>query len=205
MSEATNSAHPYSQRPVYKKRLSKLQRGLRLILSSLDPRAWMHLIRLINYYNYTHVTPRRRLHFPAPSFISPTVNFANPDRIEAGRGLRLGAGCYLWAGNAEARIRLGCNVMFGPEVIVTASGYKFNVGSPVTDQPMEEADVVIGDDVWVGARSIILPGAQIGSGAIIAAGAVVRGEIPPMAIVAGIPARVVGQRNLPDNVSLATN
>jgi acetyltransferase-like isoleucine patch superfamily enzyme len=189
--------------PVHKSRPSRLQRALRLLLSGLDPRAWLHLVRLVNYYNYSHVMPRRRLNFAAPCNISPTVNFSNPERISAGPGLRLGAGCYLWAGNATGHIRLGRNVMFGPEVMVTASGYRFNAGSPVTDQPMDEADVVIGDDVWVGARAILLPGARIGAGAIIAAGAVVRGEIPAMAIAAGVPARIVGQRELPPGVPLA--
>jgi acetyltransferase-like isoleucine patch superfamily enzyme len=186
--------------PIHKKRPSRLKRAVRLLLSGIDPRAWLHLVRLVNYYNYSHVTPRRSLNFPQPCNISPTVNFANPERITAGRGLRLGAGCYLWAGNAQGHIRMGNNVMFGPEVMVTASGYRYNDGSPVTEQPMDEADVIIGDDVWIGARAILLPGAQIGAGAIIAAGSVVRGEIPPLAIAAGVPARVVGARQLPEGI-----
>lgn len=181
----------------YKKNPSAPARALRLVLSSLDPRAWAHVFRLVNYYNYTHVTPRRRLTLGPGARISPNAEFSNPERITAGRGLRLGARCTLWAGHATGRIVIGDDVLFGPEVMVTAAGYRFNDGQPVTAQAMDEADVTIGSDVWIGARVIVLPGARIGAGAIIAAGAVVRGEIPAMAIAAGVPARVIGTRTLP--------
>lgn len=55
-------------------------------------------------------------------------------------------------------------------------------------------DIEIGDDVWIGARALILGGARIGAGAIIGAAAVVSGEVPPCAVVAGNPARVVALR-----------
>ncbi|MEO1729302.1 MAG: acyltransferase [Pseudomonadota bacterium] len=91
---------------------------------------------------------------------------------------------------------IGDDVLFGPDVLITAANYRFNDGSPVTDQVMDEADVIIGADVWAGARAILLPGVTIGDGAIIAAGSVVRQDVPPFAIVAGVPAKVVGTRNI---------
>jgi acetyltransferase-like isoleucine patch superfamily enzyme len=87
-------------------------------------------------------------------------------------------------------------VLFGPEVVITAANYRFNDGAPVTKQLMEEGDVIVGADVWIGARAIILPGVTIGDGAIIGAGALVRGDVPPFAIAVGVPARVVGQREI---------
>jgi acetyltransferase-like isoleucine patch superfamily enzyme len=78
--------------------------------------------------------------------------------------------------------------------MVTAATYRFNDGHPVTKQKMDEDDIIIGKDVWFGTRAIVVPGARIGDGAIIGAGAIVRGEIPPMSIAVGQPARVVGQR-----------
>jgi acetyltransferase-like isoleucine patch superfamily enzyme len=113
-----------------------------------------------------------------------------------GARVRIGARCVFWAGPGHGHVRIGDDVMFGPEVMITASTYRFNGGQPVTDQAMDEADVVIGDDVWVGARAILMPGARIGDGAIIGAHALVRSEIPAMAIAVGSPARVVGQRNI---------
>lgn len=52
----------------------------------------------------------------------------------------------------------------------------------------------IGDDVWIGARAIVMAGTTIGSGAIVAAGAVVTRDVTPFAIVAGVPAKVIGYR-----------
>lgn len=63
----------------------------------------------------------------------------------------------------------------------------------------EYEQIAIGNDVWVGARAIILGGVTIGSGAIIAAGAVVAEDVPPFAIVGGVPARVIRYR-FPDDV-----
>lgn len=190
-----------SQPLVHKKKPSTLKRALRLVGSTLDPRAWAHLLRFMNHLNATHVVPRRSLRLPRPYNISPDVNFSNTSRITAGPGLRLGSGCFLWGGHESAYIRMGRDVMFGPNVVVTCAGYRFNDGQPVTDQAMDEADVILGDDVWVGAGAIILPGVTIGDGAIIAAGSVVRSDIAAMSIAAGVPAKVVGQRQLPQTQS----
>lgn len=176
---------------------SRGRKAVRLVLSALDPRAWLHLVRIVNHYNHTHVAPRRKLRLGPGAAISPTVDFANPERIRAGRGLRLGAGCTIWAGPGHGRIEMGDDVLFGPGVLVTAAGYRFNDGQPVTKQAMDEADVVIGSDVWIGAQAIVLPGVTIGDGAIIGAGAIVTGDIPAMAIAVGVPAKVVGSRALP--------
>jgi acetyltransferase-like isoleucine patch superfamily enzyme len=61
--------------------------------------------------------------------------------------------------------------------------------------------IVIGNDVWIGSRTTILSGVKVESGAVIAAGAVVTQNVPPYAIVAGVPARVVGYRFSKDQIS----
>lgn len=170
------------------------QRYLRFLLSVLDPRAWLHLLRMVNHYNHTHVQPLRRLNRGRNVRISPDASFAHPDRIWLGDRVRLGARVTLWAGPSTGRIVIGDDCLFGPDVLVTAAGYRFDAGHPVTAQPMDEATVTLGRDVWVGAGAILLPGATVGDGCIIGAGAVVRGVIPDGAIAVGVPARIVGQR-----------
>jgi acetyltransferase-like isoleucine patch superfamily enzyme len=59
---------------------------------------------------------------------------------------------------------------------------------------VDDRDVVISDDVWIGTRAIILHGVTIGRGAVVAGGAVVTKNVPPYAIVGGIPARVLRYR-----------
>lgn len=183
--------------PAHKDRKSPVQKLLRLLGSVLDPRAYLHGLRLLNYYNYSHVQPRRLLTVGAGANISPNAVFSNPERIEIGDRINLGARCHLWAGPGQGKIIIGNDVLFGPEVMVTAAGYRFNDGAPVTQQAMDEADVVIGNDVWLATRVIVLPGARIGDGAIIGAGAIVTGDIPAFAIAVGMPAKVVGHRQTP--------
>lgn len=54
--------------------------------------------------------------------------------------------------------------------------------------------MTIGDHAWIGHRAIIMPRVSIGRGAVVAAGAVVTGDVPAMAIVAGVPAKIIGER-----------
>lgn len=186
------TAEPASQ--ARKQMLSRPQRLMRLAASILDPRAWLHLLKLVNYYNYSHVAPLRQMALGGDASISPDAVFSNPSRISIGDRVRLGSRCHLWAGHTSGRIVIGDDVLFGPEVLVTAASYRFNDGSPVTDQAMDEADIVIGNDVWLATRAIVLPGVTIGDGAIIAAHALVRDDVPANAIMAGNPARPIGER-----------
>ncbi len=181
--------------PTRKNSPGPLRRLLRLVGSTVDPRAWLHLFRMVNYYNYTHVTPRRQIRFGAEPNVSPDVVFSNPSKIEIGDRVRIGSRSHIWAGLSHGHVKIGNDVLFGPEVMLTAATYRFNEGSPVTEQAMREADVVIGNDVWLATRAIVLPGVTIGDGAIVAAGAVVRNDVPPMSIVAGSPAKVIGKRD----------
>jgi maltose O-acetyltransferase len=87
--------------------------------------------------------------------------------------------------------------MMGPEVLI----YTTNHCIARTDIPMIRqgnrpvAAVNIGDDVWIGARVIILPGVTIGSGSVLGAGAVISKDVPPFAVVVGNPGRVVRFRD----------
>lgn len=68
------------------------------------------------------------------------------------------------------------------------------IGKPMCEQGTIVRDVTIEDDVWIGARVTILAGVSIGKGAIVGAGAVVTKDVPGLAIVGGVPARVLKYR-----------
>lgn len=192
--DGMNSAALSKHLAVHKPRLSARCRTLRAVISIFDPRAYFHLFRILNHYNQTHVIPRRQLRCGVGCAISPNASFAHGARIELGDGAHIGARCMLWAGPGWGRIVAGDNLLLGPGVMMTAASYRFRDGSPVTRQAMNEADIVIGDDVWIGANAIVLPGARIGDGVIVAAGAVVRGDVPAQSVFAGNPARKIGDR-----------
>ena len=182
------------QQPAHKVRLTRAQRFRRLLAATFDPRAWGHALKVVNYYNYTHVIELRKITRGRNVVISPLASFGNGQNITLGDRCRIGANCYLWAGPGTGRIILKDDVMLGPGVMMSAANYRFNDGTPVTDQAMKEADIVIGRDVWIGYGAVILAGAVIGDGSVISAATVVRGTIPPFSIVAGNPATVVGSR-----------
>jgi maltose O-acetyltransferase len=94
----------------------------------------------------------------------------------------------------RSRIRVGSRVRIAPNVRLHAAGHD-------PDDPAladTGADIVVGDDCWIGAGAIILQGVNIGRGVVIAAGSVVTQDIREYCVAGGIPARVLRDRRLPD-------
>jgi galactoside O-acetyltransferase len=91
----------------------------------------------------------------------------------------------------NGKIILGDNVIIGPNVVMRNANHGITLLSiPIRDQKKQIIDILIHDDVWIGANVVVLPGAVINKGAVIGAGAVVRGEIPENSIAVGVPAKV---------------
>lgn len=167
----------------------------RFLKGIIDPRAWLHLLKMVNYWNYSHVMPRRKLAAGRNLGLAPTVHLAHAERISIGDDVLVNAGAMLWAGPKQGRVAIGHRVMIGPNALVTAANYDTSrAGGPMMLRDPIERDVAIGDDVWIGAGAIILPGVQIGEGAIIGAGAVVTHSIAAFDIVTGLRATRRGSR-----------
>lgn len=101
----------------------------------------------------------------------------------------------------RAKIILGNNIMFGPHVFIITGGHRMDiVGRYMTSirdnekRPEDDRDVIIQDDVWVGANSIILRGVTIGEGSVVAAGSVVTKDVIPYSVVGGSPAKILKMR-----------
>ena len=120
--------------------------------------------------------------------------YVQHSKLEIDAGTTIGDHCNIRA--AGGIISIGKNVMIANHVTIVAAGHGMELGTPMTEQkwPASPADVVIGSDVWVGAGVVLLPGTRIGDGAIIAAGAVVRGRVPDHLIYGGIPAKQISSR-----------
>lgn len=119
------------------------------------------------------------------------ASFGRGDKIRLGDRSGIGINARL-----DGPVRIGKDVMMGPEVMIYAHGHVFSdLSKPMIEQGISEpSEVVIDDDVWIGARAILLPGVTIGKGSIVAAAAVVTKSIPPYSVAAGNPACVVKNR-----------
>lgn len=100
-----------------------------------------------------------------------------------------------------SRIEIGNKVLFGPNVTIRGGNHSTHIiGKLMADYTLEDKlkiddePVIIDEDVWIGTGAIILKGVHIGRGAIVAAGAVVTKDVPPYAIVGGVPAKIIKYR-----------
>lgn len=121
----------------------------------------------------------------------------------------IGTGCEF---NIRRRIFIGSDCLIAAGTRFVDHDHGTRLESLMRLQHGQEAEIVIHDDVWIGANAVILKGVHIGSGAIVAAGAVVTKSIPSRSIVGGVPAKSIGhrgfgqdaaQQNCPDCASYA--
>jgi maltose O-acetyltransferase len=114
-------------------------------------------------------------------------------RFDAARGLRMGEntvvnrGCRL---DTRGGITIGSNVSISEDVVILTADH--DPESPEFEG--RKRPVCLGDRVWIGTRAMILPGVAIGDGAVVGAGAVVTKDVLPYQIVAGVPAKAIGER-----------
>jgi maltose O-acetyltransferase len=170
----------------------------------------MKKIRLIAYYSFARYLPssdnkygawakvvRRAICCGLFKRMGHHVNierrawFGSGQNVEIGDFSGLGVNCRI-----NGPVLIGSHLMMGPDVMIVSRRHNFSrLDIPMMFQGDGEPKlVVIEDDVWIGARAIILPGVRIGRGAIVGAGAVVTKDVPPFTIVGGNPARVIKSR-----------
>lgn len=112
--------------------------------------------------------------------------------LQIGDETWIGQQCFL---HSAGGIDIGAHVGIGPGVkIITSTHEEAGRHIPILNSPIQCAPVHIEDDVDLGVGAIVLPGVHIGKGAQIGAGSVVTADIPPYAVAAGVPARVLRER-----------
>lgn len=121
------------------------------------------------------------------------VHISDPQRVVVGDDVSIGHGCYL---HCAGGIEIGSNSMLAPRVAIWTSNHRFAEPSlPIRLQGVNPAPVRIGEDVWIGYGATLLPGVNVGNGAVVAARAVVTKDVAPYCVVAGVPAKPIGNRN----------
>lgn len=89
-------------------------------------------------------------------------------------------------------VSIGSHVNLAQGIVVTALNHQFlDASKRIDQQGITTRAVVIGDDVWIGANAVVLPGVTVGSHSVVAAGAVVTKDVPPHTVVGGVPAKVI--------------
>ena len=92
-------------------------------------------------------------------------------------------------------VSIGSNCLIAPFCYIVDANHQTRSDYLIRNQPMSISPVVIEDDVWIGAHSVVLPGVTIHRGAVVGAGSVVTKDVPAFAIVAGSPARLIKYRH----------
>lgn len=124
-----------------------------------------------------------------------TAGMAPGQKMASDPVVRIGDRCVIGRGShiiGHWSIEIGDDIQTGPYVYITDQNHTYlDPDEPIGRQWPVEAGVRIGSGSWLGANVVVLPGTTIGDHVVVAAGAVVRGEIPDHCVVAGVPARVV--------------
>lgn len=127
------------------------------------------------------------------------MRFYGIENVYIGYDVSIGENSILMT--TRAKIFIGDHVMTGPRVMIITGGYRIDIeGQPMTSitddekLPENDKDIILRGDTWIGAGAIILKGVTIGEGAVVAAGSVVTKDVPPCAVVAGIPGMIIKKR-----------
>lgn len=148
----------------------------------------------IAYYIHEHVSWRKNINSQGDYRIHSRASIRNAQNIYLGNNVRITMDCCIWA-EKNSKILFGDNVLVGPGVKIFSGNHGTELkGIAMTYQERVEKDIVIGNDVWIGANSVILSGVTIEDGAIIAAGCSVTKDVPRNAIVGGVPGKVIKYR-----------
>lgn len=179
----------------------KLKRFLDwLIMNQRDARPRWYIRLLAPLYQYRgrgskiyhsvrmDTPPYRRFQLGRKSVIESycCINNAVGD-VTIGDYSRIGIHCTV-----IGPVCIGHHVNLAQGITVTALNHNFeDTSKRIDEQGISTKPVVIGDDVWIGANAVILPGVTIGTHSIVAAGAVVTKDVPEYSLVAGVPAKVI--------------
>src|SRR4051794_1256562 len=157
----------------------------------LGERSWLH-----SSYAFVHHRSERdpsvRIGPDSGVYVGTYFDLGPQGEVEIGRYCTIAGATFA----SNDRVVIGDYALIAYGVVIAGSAFAVPPDARVAvgedGRPGSRADVRIGNDVWIGARAVVLGGSTIGNGAIVGAAAVVEGEVPEYAVAAGNPARVVG-------------
>jgi galactoside O-acetyltransferase len=126
------------------------------------------------------------------AWIQPRTTIVHADRITAGTHLGINSGCYI---NGIGGITFGNFVLIGSNVTISSGMHPIGGAEPpIFARPTTPKSIIIQNDVWIGAGSVIMPGVTIANGSVIGANSVVTKDTEEYSISVGAPARKIADR-----------
>src|SRR5690606_39194655 len=121
------------------------------------------------------------------------VQIDSPSKLVLGKNVSINRNCIIHAGGG---VEIGKNTLIGPNVIIYSQNHKYTYPNQlINQQGYELKKVIIGDNVWIAAGVIILPGVVIGNNTVIGAGSIVTKSIKSSALAAGNPIKIIKELN----------
>lgn len=182
-------------------RLKQLALWLVLVPREARPRLWVRW--LVNPFLH-HYGRRSRVRWRTRLDVVPFNPFALGTEsviedfatVNNGMGgVHIGARTLVGLGNVLiGPLRIGNDVIIAQNVVFSGLNHGYlDVSRPIKDQPCTTAEIVVEDEVWIGANAVVTAGVRIGRHAVVAGGSVVTKDVPPYTIVGGNPARPLKQ------------
>lgn len=112
--------------------------------------------------------------------------------LEIGEGVFIGRATEF---DIQERVYVGDHTIIAPNCFITDHSHGISAELRIDQQACSAKPVVIGSDVWIGTGAVVLSGVKVGDGAIVGANAVITKDVPSMAIVAGVPAKLLRYRD----------
>jgi acetyltransferase-like isoleucine patch superfamily enzyme len=167
--------------------------GGNLLRKRLYSRYWGH--RNFSIGDNVYISGIRKIKIGESAYISSNVKLCceGTGEINIGDNFYCNFNCYL--SSKDSSITIGNDCLFGPDVYLVNTNHGFKSGSLIREQSEAALPILIGNDVWIGAKSVILANVRIGEGAVIAAGSLVNKDVAAYTIVAGVPAKFLKNRD----------
>lgn len=148
----------------------------------------LRFIMWIPFHPFRRIVLKILMHkYDMSSSVFRNVDIRSPYRITIGNNCNINKQCVL---DGRGNLYIGSNVDIAQQTNIWTEQHDYNSSSFAAVRKA----VVIEDYVWIASRATILPGVTIHKGAVVAAGSVVTKDVPPFAVVGGVPARVIGHR-----------